>query len=126
MLQTIEYNAELHIVETVVQGPFTLDDIRKVFEETARVLVANDCYKVLGDYRKAIPKVSTLEIYDLPQIVVNIYAKAGGNARATKRALVVSADAKEYVFYETVTVNSGQNARLFHDPDEARTWLLGK
>jgi hypothetical protein len=32
--------------------------------------------------------------------------------------------AHNYRFFETVTLNAGQNIRLFQDIDEAKKWLL--
>jgi hypothetical protein len=43
-----------------------------------------------------------------------------------KRAVVVAKDIRDFQFYETVTIDSGQNIKLFQDMDEAKKWLLKK
>jgi hypothetical protein len=37
--------------------------------------------------------------------------------------VVVSNDVEWYRFFENVTVNRGQNTRIFHDIGEAKQWL---
>jgi hypothetical protein len=39
---------------------------------------------------------------------------------------VIASDLKDFEFFETVTVNSGQTTKLFQDMDEAKKWLLKK
>ncbi len=126
MTPTVRFDSDLSIIETTFHGPFSLEDILDHFTEIAQVAAEKKCLKILGDYRKATPKLSTIEIYELPQKLMDIYTNAGANARATKRAIVVREGQQEYEFYETVTVNSGQNAKIFHDLEIAKKWLLGK
>ncbi len=126
MPHTIAYNPELRIVETTVQGMMTLSDLKQYFAETARLASRHKCSHILADFRNVTPKISNTEIYELPQMIVKIYGDTGVNARATRRAVVVAQRSSEYTFYETVTVNSGQNAKMFFDMEKAKEWLLGK
>jgi len=80
----------------------------------------------LADYTEAILQLSTLEIYELPQIASEAGASSGIQLHELKRALVVKDDLNDYQFFETVTINKGQNAKMFHDIDQAKQWLFAK
>jgi hypothetical protein len=41
------------------------------------------------------------------------------------RAIIVSTAVDDFTFFESVSRNRYQHARLFRDPDAARAWLLG-
>ncbi|HNK62418.1 MAG TPA: hypothetical protein PLE14_00100 [Anaerolineales bacterium] len=43
-----------------------------------------------------------------------------------KRAFVVSKNLDDFHFFENVTRNNGQLAKIFQDVDEAKKWLLQK
>ena len=43
-----------------------------------------------------------------------------------RRAFVVARDLDDFIFFETVTLNNRQNAKVFQDIDEARKWLQEK
>ncbi|HMY68446.1 MAG TPA: hypothetical protein PL163_17495, partial [Leptospiraceae bacterium] len=77
-----------------------------------------------NDYRDASVKLSTLEIYELPQMIAKIAASFGTDARRIRRALIVSKESEDYHFYETVSANNSQKEKLFLDPEEARHWLI--
>jgi hypothetical protein len=70
--------------------------------------------------------LSTLEIFDLPRIIVEILTETGLDVHKFKRVLVVSNDVDDFTFFETVSRNRGQKVTLFRNIDEARSWLLGK
>jgi hypothetical protein len=67
-----------------------------------------------------------LEIYEIPKIIVEIFTASGLPEYKVKRALVVAKDIEDFSFFETVTMNQAQNARIFQDFDEAKKWLLEK
>jgi len=58
--------------------------------------------------------------------MLDTFTSLGLNARLFKRALIASKDLNDYLFYEIVTANSGQTAKVFYDIDEAKKWLLKK
>jgi hypothetical protein len=69
--------------------------------------------------------MSTMELYELPKSLSEIVAPLGINVHKLKRTVVIEKDLKDrcledYRFYETVTVNRGQNTKLFEDIDEAK------
>ena len=125
MPHTVTYNPEIQTVETVVEGDITLKVLREIFTEQSRMTQAHDCNKMLNDYRAATVKLSTMDVYDLPDIISEIAAKYGKDARLVRRALVITRDAEDYYFYETVVDNRSQTEKVFFDMEQAKAWLLG-
>jgi hypothetical protein len=80
----------------------------------------------LSDYREAELDLSVVELYDVPRIISRESASQGLLANKFKRAIVVKRDLQDFSFFETVTLNSGQNAKLFQDLDEAKKWLSNR
>jgi hypothetical protein len=75
---------------------------------------------LLNDLRGVERHLSLLDIYNLPKMSGEF-----GFPPRTKRAFVFSEDAKDYQFFETVSVNRGQLVKIFEDIDEALAWLTG-
>ena len=126
MPHTIIYNSEMHIIESKFQKDLTFSEVKEFISEGARIAKENDCALFLTDYREVNLKLSTLEIYEVPKLMQDTFASTGFNARRLKRAIVVAKNLKDFLFHETVTVNRGQNAKVFYDIDEAKKWLLSK
>lgn len=78
----------------------------------------------LGDYRSAKVNLSTMEIHQLPKVIADLLAPSGIASHKLKRAFVVAEDLDDFYFFETVTLNSGQQAKIFQNVDEAEKWLL--
>jgi hypothetical protein len=123
MAHTIVYNPDTRVIEIKFRGDITLEEVKKLYSESLRVAKQENCFLFLSDYRDASMKLSTLEIYDLPKILSSIFTAAEVPAYHLRRALVVAKDQKDYRFFETVTSNSGQTARIFQDVAEAQKWL---
>jgi len=126
MTHTIIYNPETHIIETKVQGNIALDEMKEIFSEAMQIAIEKEVFLFLSDFREATISLSTMNIYDLPKILSDTAAPLGGNVHKFKRAIVTAKDFKDSGFSETVTVNRGQNAKFFHDVDEAKKWLSEK
>ena len=126
MPHTIIYNSESHVIEMTVQGELTMKEAKEITLEASKIAKEQNCFVYFSDYREATVKLSTLEVYELPKIISDILASSGLNVHKFKRAFVVARDLKVYEFFENVTVNRGQNVRVFYDVDEAKRWLLGK
>ena len=124
MTYQVTYNAEMHVVETQARGNLTLDEARQLISAIARVCIQNNCFFCLSDYRELTLGLSVVDIYDLPRILSDTLVSLGVSAVQIRRAIVVAKDIKNFEFFETVTLNSGQNAKLLQDMDEARKWLL--
>ena len=123
MPHAIIYNPQTKTIESTVSGNVTLDVLQQVFTEQARLSAEHNCDLMLNDYRSAKIKLSTVDIYELPQIISNIAAVYGKDARQTKRALVITQDAEDYYFYETVVDNRSQVEKVFFDMEQAKAWL---
>ncbi len=126
MSHTIIYNPETYTIEMEIQGDLTLNEIKEIFAELALIVKEKNCTLLLNDYRDATVRLSTMEIYGLPKIISEIYAASGINVHQLKRALVVEKSLDDFQFFESVTFNNAQNAKLFYDIDEAKKWLFGK
>ena len=126
MTHTIIYNSEERAIESKIQGGMTLDEAKKIIAEYALIAKEKDCVLFLGDYREATLKLSTMEIHGLPKIMLDTFNSVGLDAHRFRRALVAAKDLRDYHFFETVTANRGQNAKVFYDIDEAKKWLYKK
>ena len=126
MPHTIFYNSESHSIETKYQGIITFNEIRETFSEAIQIAQDVNCFLTLGDYRNANVNLSTLEIHRLPKVISDILAPSGIAPHKLKRAFVVAKNLDDFHFFETVTLNNGQLAKIFQDIDEAKRWLLKK
>jgi hypothetical protein len=126
MSHTVTYNSRLNLIETEIHGNLDLQEARDIMSEIGRMAKARACFSCLSDYRDATLDMSTVEIYDIPSLLSEIVTSLGLSAHQFKRALVVDKGLENFHFLETVTYNSGQQSRLFHDIDAARKWLLEK
>lgn len=126
MSNSVTYNQEDGFIRIEIQGKMDKALVKKLASLTARIAREHDCYLILSDAREATSALSTLDIYDLPRIIVQILTETGLEVHKFKRVLVVSNDVDDFTFFETVSRNRGQNVTLFRNIDEARSWLLGK
>jgi len=126
MPHTMIYNLELHIIETKYQGIVTLKEIKETISEAIQIIQDVNCFLTLGDYRNAKVNLSTLEIHQLPKLMSDVLTQSGIAPHKLKRAFVIAKDLDDFHFFETVTLNNGQMAKIFQDIDEAKKWLLQK
>jgi len=126
MSHTIIYNSEESVIEVKVQGDLFLSEAKEFITEAAQIAKEHGCFLILNDMREATVKLSMVEIYEMPKMIVAIFALSGLNAYKLKRAFVAIKDMKDYGFFETVTLNRSQSAKYFFDMDEARKWLFEK
>jgi len=120
------YNLELHIIEIKHQGIITFNEIIETFSEAIQIVQDVNCFLTLGDYRNANVNLSTIEIHQLPKVISDILIQSGIAPHKLKRAFVVAKNLNDFHFFETVTFNNGQLAKIFQDIDEAKKWLLQK
>jgi hypothetical protein len=123
---TVTYNSGLQLIETEVQGNLDLQEAKEIISEIGSVAKEKDCFLCLSDYSAATLTLSIAEIYEVPSLLSDIITSLGLSALKFKRAIVVANNLENFHFFETVSFNSGQNARLFLDIDEAKTWLFDK
>lgn len=126
MAHTVTYNTDLHAIDMKVYGNLDLSEAKEIISEIIQIGVEKNCFLCLSDYREATVDMSILEIYGVPKIISGMLTQSEISAHKFKRAIVVKKDWKDFHFFETVTLNSGQNAKLFQDIDEAKKWLFEK
>jgi hypothetical protein len=126
MPHTINYNLETHTVEITIHGTIIFNELKEIFSESSQVAKEKSTVLFLSDFREAVIRFSTLELYELPKVLSRVVTPMGINAHRLKRAIVIGTNFKDFLFSETVTLNSGQNARFFLDIDEAKQWLSEK
>ena len=126
MAHTINYNSETNVIELSVRGEIFLSEQKEIFTEAIRMSKDKNCNMFLSDYSKATLKISTFEIYELPKYLTSIVDALGINVHLLKRAIIVAKDLDDYLFFETVTANNKQTAKVFTDVDEAKKWLFNK
>lgn len=126
MSHTMVYNPETQVIESTFQESLTFDEVKEFISTAARIAKEQNCTLFLTDYRNVTLKLSTMELYKVPELMQDAFASPELNVRRLKRAVVVAKDVNDYRFYETVTVNRGQSAKVFFDIDEAKKWLLEK
>ena len=124
MPHKVTYNSETHIVESEIYGILSLDEAIELIENIGQACAKNNCPLCLSDYRGATLNLSTIELYDIPKKLTNILDSLGLSAHKIKRAIVVPENLKDFRFYETVTLNTGQRIKMFQDISEAQNWLL--
>jgi len=126
MAHTLTYNADLNILELKVQEILDLSEIRQITSESVQLVKKHNCFLLLSDFREATLKLSVFEIYETPKIIAEIFDASGLPIYQVKRAVVAARDLADFGFFETVTKNQMQNAKLFQDVEEAKKWLLEK
>jgi hypothetical protein len=124
MTHTVTYNPGLGVIETIAQGKLTLREAKEIIIEIAEMAIEQNCFLCLSDYREATIDMSTLQIHDIPKVLSTTVTSLELRPGQFKRAIIVKKGFEDFHFFETVTLNAGQNIRLFQDTDEAKKWLL--
>ena len=123
---TITYIPEPGIIEVKFTGGITLKEAIALIAEIGPLMKEHDCFLILSDYREAKLKVSTVDIYSVPNLISAKISTTGDSVDGLKRALVIARDQVDFQFLETVSGNRGQETKLFEDVDKAKAWLMGK
>jgi hypothetical protein len=126
LLNSVDYDAGKRLIVIGIRERIDLPLIKKIASEVARFSKEHNCFLVLNDAREATIGLSTVEIYNLPKMIVDILSETGIEVLKFRRALVFSKDVDDFTFFETVSKNRNQNVTLFRSVDEAVSWLLEK
>ena len=121
---SVTYNSPEGLIEMRVRGKLDLPTVQQLALQAAQIAKENDCRRVLSDYREAVLDLSTLQIYDLQNMLADIARTSGLRMESFKRALVVGADLADFAFFETVSQNRNQTVKLFNNIELAMQWLL--
>lgn len=117
-----KYIPEDGIVASTVQGVATLESIKSITIALLDFAKQYECHKFISDYRNISQQISTMELYALPQTLLDI-----GFSLADKAALVYSAesvDASNFTFFDNRCYKSSMIIRAFTDYDEAYNWIV--
>jgi hypothetical protein len=129
MPHSITCNPETHIIEIKLHGQINFNEIKEIYSQALPISKDKNSSLFLSDYREAVLCLSTIEIYELPQIFADTAAAIGFSPYQLKRAIVQSKthNPNDYRFFETVSQNRRQSfAKLFQDIEEAKKWLSEK
>ncbi|MFW9902744.1 MAG: hypothetical protein ACFFFH_00310 [Candidatus Thorarchaeota archaeon] len=95
-----------------------LDYTREIFIFASK----HNCNHLLDDLRKVKVTFSTLTMYEVPKMVLEMLSDK--NPYSFKRAILVSeSERKIFDFFETVAFNNGLTVKVFYHQNEAQNWL---
>ena len=123
---TVQYDAEAGLITASAQGAIDMQTLTAFVHAIVSALKEHNCRLVLNDVREVTVLLSTVQIYDLPDMIVELASAEGLEALEIKRALVAAGDLSDFSFFETVSLNRMHNIKIFRDMDKARAWLLEK
>lgn len=118
MKYKVYYDADDDCVYGEIQGQVDFETISDFAKEVAEQTSSRNCMRFLSDLRQAALNLLPFQIFDIPDIVDD-----AGLDPLCRRALLVTPDFQEYVFFETTSYNRGQPVKIFKDLDQAREWL---
>ena len=116
------YIEEDGIIATTTHGIATLESIKMLAANLVYLGKQHGSHKFINDNRNISHRLSTIEIHNLPQTLLDI-----GHSRLDRVAIVYSANSAEapnFIFFDARCHNSSMNIRAFTDYDEAYRWLL--
>jgi hypothetical protein len=122
MTWRIEFDEKLGVIHCVYAGTVTVEDYKKGALETIALAKKHNIHRILIDDSELKSTVSTMEIYDMP----NLYETADANRRS-KWALILPPEGPirdDVNFYVTMCLNRGWFVKTFEDRRAAIDWLL--
>ena len=123
MAYTVEYDPEENIVIATFMEKVDLPDLLKGLANIIRVAKQENCNYVLTDLHQANLQVSVSQAYNMPDTINKITSEEDFLLHQIKRAFVAAKHQDILEFYETVSINRSHNTKLFHDIEEAKSWL---
>ena len=110
------------ILATAVHGLATLESIKSMSVTLLNAARQHNAHKFITDCRDITQQISTMEIHNLPQTLLDI-----GYSRSDYIALVyseTSGDAGNYRFFDNRCFSSNLHVRAFIDYESAYSWLF--
>ncbi len=121
MSHELHYDSDADCVILRVEGAVTLDRIREIAPQVARMCAETGCNRLLNDMRTATINVSAADLYDSPTVMDESTV-----SRTIKRALVVPASFDESSVLEKISRHRNHNLMAFGDIEEAKQWLAAE
>lgn len=117
----LSYDAEKKIIRGRVLGELNPSLVKNMAVDLEKLGRKHKCPRLLNDLREAVISKSLLDIYSMPRVV-----EQAGMQKSFRRAIDVNPPVNDYRFLEIVSVNEGQEVRVFSDPEEALRWLVAE
>ena len=121
---TVTYNKDLGYILTTFQGELDKSMVTEIINKALDLCAEHNCNLILSDYRNVKLELSTLNIYDVPNIILKEASKRDIAIHRVKRSMILKQESSDLQFFENVSFNRGQNVRIFYDFEEAQSWLL--
>lgn len=104
----LSYDAEKKIIRGRVLGELNPSLVKNMAVDLEKLGRKHKCPRLLNDLREAVISKSLLDIYSMPRVV-----EEAGMQKSFRRAIDVNPPVNDYRFLETVSVNEGQEVRVF-------------
>ena len=125
MSWTVEYNAEIGVVQCSYMGQVTADEFKEGTIKAIALAKDNNTKLFLIDDSKWQGGASVFGLFELP----DLHEKHDAD-RVSRVALILpppgTPEEKDAHFYETVCRNRGWNVTVFSEREEAIRWLTEK
>ena len=121
MSYSLRHDQDDNCLVLTFDGKVTLDVIKEVAPEVAKLSEETGCRLLLNDMSKATIAMSMMDVFSSPRVMDESKV-----SRTMKRALVVPPDFADAHFLETVTRNRGHDLMVFQEIEKAREWLLAE
>lgn len=121
---TLHFDLDADLVTVTITGTVDHASILQLATNIFSLAIQENCSRILMDCRQANFKLSTLEIYHLPQQIAQLVKQLGRSINEFKRALLILEQQTDAAFIETVSQNQFQLLKAFTDMQAAKEWLL--
>lgn len=115
------FKQEGNLIYLKIEGLVTLEDGKKMQDETQKFVETTDCDKVLIDITKMSHEYKFSEIMQIFGRIPEIFPKNVKHAIVFSKTTFDVAIAK---FSEDFSFNRGINIRFFETVEDARSWLI--
>ena len=123
MSYTVEYDPEENMVIAKVMGKVGLPDLLECIANILRVAKQENCIYILTDLHEATLEVSVSQIFSLSDTIGGMAKEQGMAVHAFKRVFIAAKGQDILELYKNASVNRNHNTKLFHDIEEAKSWL---
>ena len=120
---TIDYLKEDKIVCVKVSGRMDWEQHKKFAAEVFPFAIKNSSTRVFIDFRKMVPKLTVLQIDDLPRLLKDMGVSPEFKIATLHYETSFHTNEQEHRFLDNVVSLNSLQIRPFSDKDEAMAWL---